>query len=305
MALCVIMRDNSNSKTNFESDLTDIINDITKLKRWLDVFTVKESEVETNPFMNNSSSQLKEKKISKSTPNNNMTLNKPMTVAKTSAGTKTAQTNDADSTPPTKPSTSKSSSTPKKSKKTTTKKSKSATSAKSKTKKPVSVKKVTKTKKTNPKKTATKPVKKTQNILEDELAETLTPEEIDSFQIERVDMDKLTHKICDLLIECESDGMLQADLYKKLKLSVRNGARLSLKLERMGTVSRVKILENERWTYKLILKKTPVSTDSLNGAPCLTCSVEQRCSVDGEVSPMTCPYIEDWVLVDLKRTRSK
>ena len=118
-------------------------------------------------------------------------------------------------------------------------------------------------------------------------------------------MDKLTHKVCDLLIERESEGMLQADLYKKLKLSARNGARLSLKLERMGTVSRIKILENERWTYKLILKKTPVSTDSLNGAPCLTCAVEQRCSMDGEISPMTCPYIEDWVLMDLKRTRSK
>ena len=52
------------------------------------------------------------------------------------------------------------------------------------------------TKKTSPKKKAD--TKETRpNTLEDELAETLTPEEIDSFQIEKVDMEKLTYKVCD------------------------------------------------------------------------------------------------------------
>ena len=118
-------------------------------------------------------------------------------------------------------------------------------------------------------------------------------------------MERLTHKVCDLLVRCESDGMFQSDLYKKLKLSARNGARLSLKLERMGMVTRVKLLEKQRWTYKLILKKTPVSTASLEDAPCLVCPVEQRCSLDGEISPRTCVYIEDWVLAELKRTKIK
>ena len=139
------------------------------------------------------------------------------------------------------------------------------------------------------------------NTLEDELAIQLTPEEIDSFQIEKVDMEKLTHKVCDILLRCESEGMLQADLYKKLKLSARNGARLSLKLESMGMVNRVKLLVDERWTYKLILKKTPVSTTSLENAPCLVCPVEQKCSVDGDISPKTCALIEEWVIADLKR----
>ena len=143
------------------------------------------------------------------------------------------------------------------------------------------------------------------NTLEDELAEQLTPEEIDSFQIEKVDMERLTHKVCDLLVRCEADGMFQSELYKKLKLSARNGARLSLKLERMGMVTRIKLLEKQRWTYKLILKKTPVSTASLEDAPCLVCPVEQRCSLDGEISPRTCVYIEDWVITDLKRSKPK
>ena len=87
------------------------------------------------------------------------------------------------------------------------------------------------------------------------MEEQLTEEEIENFQIEKVDMERLTNKICDILAEKESDGMLQSELWKKLKLSSRDGSRLSLKLERMGTINREKLLENDRWTYKLILKK--------------------------------------------------
>ena len=114
-------------------------------------------------------------------------------------------------------------------------------------------------------------------------------------------MERLTNKICDILAERESDGMLQSELWKKLKLTSRDGSRLSLKLERMGTINRVKLLENDRWTYKLILKKTPISTQSIERAPCLVCTVEQKCSLDGEISPKTCQLIEDWVIAELKK----
>ena len=53
----------------------------------------------------------------------------------------------------------------------------------------------------------------------------------------------LTNKVCDILAERESDGMFQSELWKKLKLTSRDGSRLSLKLERMGTITREKILE--------------------------------------------------------------
>ena len=137
--------------------------------------------------------------------------------------------------------------------------------------------------------------------IEDELEEQLTEAEIENFQIEKVDMERLTNKICDILAERESDGMLQSELWKKLKLTSRDGSRLSLKLERMGTINRVKLLENDRWTYKLILKKTPISTQSIERAPCLVCTVEQKCSLDGEISPKTCQLIEDWVIAELKK----
>ena len=144
--------------------------------------------------------------------------------------------------------------------------------------------------------------KAAERTVEEELEEQLTEEEIENFQIEKVDMERLTNKICDILAERESDGMLQSELWKKLKLSSRDGSRLSLKLERMGTINREKLLENDRWTYKLILKKTPISTQSIENSPCLVCTVEQKCSLDGEISPKTCQLIEDWVLAEYKKS---
>ena len=140
---------------------------------------------------------------------------------------------------------------------------------------------------------------------EEELEEQLTDEEIENFQIEKMDMEKLTNRVCDIVATYESDGMLQSELWKKLKLTSRDGSRLALKLERRGIISREKILENGRWTYKLIIKKTPVSTESIEGASCLTCPVEQKCSLESEISPRTCQLIEDWVLAEMAKKKSQ
>ena len=139
-----------------------------------------------------------------------------------------------------------------------------------------------------------------QRTYEETLEEQLSEEEITGFQLEKTDMDKMCNKVCEIIAGYEIKGTLQSELWKKLKLSSRDGSRLALKLERMGMITREKILEKERWTYKLIIKKIPVDTKSIEGAPCLTCQVISKCSVDGEISPKTCQLIEDWVLVELK-----
>ena len=161
--------------------------------------------------------------------------------------------------------------------------------------------------KSKPKKsTAKKPEpKESEKTPEEEMEANLSDEEIENFRIEKVDMDKLTNKVCVILAEHESNGMLQNELWKKLKLSNRDGSRLSLKLERMGTITREKLLQKNRWTYKLILKKTPVSTKSIENAPCLVCPVEQRCTIDGEISPKNCQLIEDWVINSMKKPKSR
>jgi len=145
--------------------------------------------------------------------------------------------------------------------------------------------------------------KEEKKTYEEELEEQLSDEEIQNFQIEKMDMEKLTNKVCDIVVKYETDGMLQSELWKKLKLTSRDGSRLALKLERLGIISRDKILEKGRWTYKLIIKKTPVSTESIENAPCLTCPVEQKCSLEGEISPRTCQLIEDWVLISITKSK--
>ena len=140
---------------------------------------------------------------------------------------------------------------------------------------------------------------------EEELEEKLTLEEITGFQISRTDMDKLINKVCEIVAIYETKGMLQSELWKKLKLSSRDGSRLALKLEKLGMITREKILEKGRWTYKLIIKKIPVTLKSIVGAPCLVCQVESKCTIDGEVSPRTCQLIEDWVFLELKTSKSK
>ena len=41
--------------------------------------------------------------------------------------------------------------------------------------------------------------------------------------------------------------------------------------------------------------------DNIENAPCLVCTVEQKCSLDGEISPKTCQLIEDWVIAEYKK----
>jgi chemotaxis protein histidine kinase CheA len=141
---------------------------------------------------------------------------------------------------------------------------------------------------------------------EEELEEQFSDEQIRNFQIEKMDMDRITNKVCEIVAEYEEQGMLQSDLWKKLKLSGRDGSRLALRLERRGLISREKILQKDRWTYKLIIEQTPISLESLQNSPCLTCPVEQKCDVENahpEPSPLYCQLIEDWVVTEFTKKK--
>ena len=141
---------------------------------------------------------------------------------------------------------------------------------------------------------------------EDDLEEQFSDEQIRNFQIEKMDMDKLTNKVCEIIADFEDKGMLQSDLWKKLKLNSRDGSRLALRLERRGLISRAKILQKGRWTYKLIIEQAPIKLESLVNSPCLTCPVEQKCDFENsypEPSPLHCQLIEDWVAVDFSKKK--
>ncbi len=139
------------------------------------------------------------------------------------------------------------------------------------------------------------------NTVEEKI-EDMSDEEIENLQIGNLDMDKLTAKVCDIIGKYD-EGIFQSQLWKNLKLSSRDGSRFALKLDKMGIVKREKILENGRWTYKLKLNQVPVSTQSLEDAPCLVCPVEQKCSLEGEISPRTCQWIEEWVITKFAKSK--
>ena len=141
---------------------------------------------------------------------------------------------------------------------------------------------------------------------EDELEEQFSDEQIRNFQIEKMDMDKLTNEGCEIIAVFEEKGMLQSDLWKKLKLNSRDGSRLALRLERRGLISREKILQKGRWTYQLIIEQAPIKLESLVNSPCLTCPVEQKCDSENvypEPSPLHCQLIEDWVTVEFSKKK--
>ena len=140
---------------------------------------------------------------------------------------------------------------------------------------------------------------------EETLGEGITDEEIANFQVGKANMEQLINRVCEMLSGGPSGGTLQGDVWRRLKLTLSDGFRLALKLEWLGLITREKVLEDGRWTYRLILKRTPISTRSIVNAPCLTCPVEQKCTPDGEVSPHTCDLIRDWVLAEAGRARRR
>ena len=147
---------------------------------------------------------------------------------------------------------------------------------------------------------------KIQKTPEEELEEQYSDDEIRNFQIEKKDMDRITNQVCEIVANFGDKGMLQSDLWKKLKLSNRDGSRLALRLERRGLISREKILQRDRWTSKLIIEQTPISLESLQNSPCLTCPVEQKCDIQNvhpEPSPLYCQLIEDWVIAEFSKKK--
>jgi len=143
---------------------------------------------------------------------------------------------------------------------------------------------------------------------EEELQEQLSEDEIENFTIAKLDMNRLIARVCEILLDKEEKGVLQTDVWRKLKLTTKDGSRLSLKMEKMGYITRQKILMKGRWTYTLFIEKAPISFESIVNAPCLTCTVEQKCSLDNELpepSPRNCELIEKWVLEQYSRKKNK
>lgn len=110
----------------------------------------------------------------------------------------------------------------------------------------------------------------------------------------------LTSKVYKLVVEHGTDGVFQSEVWKELTLTSRDGSRLAIRLERRGMIRRDKLLEGGRWTYKLTALRMPVHIESIEQVPCITCPYEAKCSLTGVVSPLSCPWLVEWVTKEYK-----
>jgi len=106
----------------------------------------------------------------------------------------------------------------------------------------------------------------------------------------------LEQKALQFIINTGYEGVLQSELWRKLRASSREGSRIALKLEDKGLIRREKELRDGRWTYRLYPKRLPASIDSIADCPCLLCPDNPRCDPSSAISPRSCERLTEWVL---------
>ncbi|HID73246.1 TPA: transcriptional regulator [Candidatus Micrarchaeota archaeon] len=93
----------------------------------------------------------------------------------------------------------------------------------------------------------------------------------------------------------------QSELWKELGLDSKRGSRVAITLEKMGVVTREKVLKDGRWTFLLRVVNNDMDLDIIIRAPCLTCENEKFCGRSAEVTPEKCDLLEKWILNDYRR----
>ena len=117
--------------------------------------------------------------------------------------------------------------------------------------------------------------------------------------LELVKMSKrndLEQKALQFIMNTGFDGILQSELWRKLRASSREGSRIAIKLEGKRLIRREKELRNGRWTYRLYPKRLPARIDSIVDVPCLMCPDNPRCDPSSAISPQNCEKLTEWLL---------
>jgi hypothetical protein len=115
---------------------------------------------------------------------------------------------------------------------------------------------------------------------------------VNSLLSEKNDLDQKALKI---IFEAGEKGLIQSELWKKLGVNSRLGSRLAQKFEEKEKITREKELYNSRWTYRIYIKREPVTLDSINGCPCLICDDIDKCFRGGTNDPTVCPNLTVWI----------
>jgi len=114
-------------------------------------------------------------------------------------------------------------------------------------------------------------------------------------KIEKEDLEK---KIISLL-SSEENGVLQKDIWKRLKIDSRIGVRILASLERKGKIIKIKKKRPDGKSYyivKLPTKKIKILPIHLiEDLVCFSCLDATICSKEGELNPITCNKLTEWL----------
>jgi len=114
----------------------------------------------------------------------------------------------------------------------------------------------------------------------------------------------LEHKALQFIINTGYEGVLQSELWRRLRASSREGSRIALKLETKGLIRRERELRGGRWTYRLFPKRLPATINSIADCPCLMCPDNPRCDTSSSISPQNCERLSEWLISIVKNEPS-
>jgi hypothetical protein len=106
----------------------------------------------------------------------------------------------------------------------------------------------------------------------------------------------LEHRALQVVMSKGYEGILQSDLWRELGANSRDGSRISLRLEDKHLIKREKEMFNGRWTYRIFIKRQPLEIDSVLDIPCIACEGISKCESGGEISPIICNNLTQWLL---------
>ena len=98
-----------------------------------------------------------------------------------------------------------------------------------------------------------------------------------------------------IIKESGREGITQAEFWKKIGGTSREGSRITAKLLKLGLISRERKLFKGKWTYILTSNKDKVNLDSIIDIPCTFCILQDKCGEEKYVTPAKCSNLTEYI----------
>jgi len=109
------------------------------------------------------------------------------------------------------------------------------------------------------------------------------------------------HEVLEFVMTTGEEGILQSELWKRLKADSREGSRAILRLEKKKLIRRNRELHSGRWTYRVFSARKLSTIDSIMNIPCAFCEYDLtvKCPTLG-LNPSNCPKLTEWLLTTIR-----